>query len=135
MNSPVPYLFKKSGSGLSEKVKTTPQKLMEDGPGIYRCHSCKHVITHKYEQITMQNSHTHHFTNPAGINYHIACFSHAEGCVETGPLVSEHTWFAGYRWQVTLCAGCHEHMGWLFRGEDFFYGLICNRLIEDTRLQ
>lgn len=129
MNGLTLYLFDKPQGTFVEKSESEKQQKIDDNPDNYICHICKFVITQKAEQISVDNSHTHTFINPAGISYHIACFQTANGCIQTGSFYSEHTWFAGYQWQLALCANCHEHMGWLFRGIDSFYGLILDRII------
>ena len=42
--------------------------------------------------------------------------------------MAEHTWFAGFRWQVALCDGCGGHVGWWYLGDSSFVGLIATRL-------
>ena len=42
------------------------------------------------------------------------------------------TWFPGFRWQHASCSECHVHLGWYFdRGDEYFYGLILNRIQHD----
>lgn len=77
----------------------------------------------------MRGSHEHRCTNPAGLSFHIGCFSRAPGCVTIGSATHEHTWFPGYAWTIAHCAHCQMHLGWHFRGvQDGFYGLILARL-------
>ncbi len=97
-----------------------------------RCVYCAAVITGTNRRITADDAHEHTFTNPAGIIYHIGCFSSAPGCRCTGELTGEHTWFAGYSWRYASCRGCSAHLGWVFRSlvADEFYGLILDRLEE-----
>ncbi len=54
-----------------------------------------------------------------------------------GPVLSSgstaaFSWFPGYRWRYTFCAGCGAHLGWQFvgRADDAFWGLVLARLIE-----
>ena len=31
----------------------------------------------------------------------------------------ENTWFPGYRWQISYCPSCYEHLGWKFTAVKF----------------
>ena len=78
--------------------------------------------------MTVNGRHEHAFFNPAGIAFEIRCFHAAPGTALHGAASAEFTWFAGYRWRIALCATCHTHIGWLFTGDDLFYGLIAHQL-------
>ncbi len=93
------------------------------------CFSCHKMITGEGESIDVEGTHFHTCMNPANIVFNIRCFRNAPGCSSIGTATTEHTWFSGYRWQIALCKECGEHLGWLFRDGDSFYGLIANRLI------
>lgn len=95
------------------------------------CIRCLHPITEHTESMDLAGGHTHVFTNPSGYTYELALYSHAD-CLIHGPATTEYTWFAGYAWQLALCANCHEHLGWHYRrpGSATFYGLIRDRLRE-----
>ncbi len=95
------------------------------------CRRCRNPVTEAGMGIVFDGNHVHSRINPAGIVYDFACYRHAPGCNVVGPPVREHSWFAGYTWQIALCSRCGEHMGWRFRGEDGFFGLILDRLIEE----
>jgi hypothetical protein len=42
------------------------------------------------------------------------------------------TWFPGFAWQVAVCGGCGEHIGWGFAGaEQRFVALLLERIIEE----
>lgn len=92
------------------------------------CIRCRYLISSDAQRIDVAGAHTHTCTNPHGIVYHIGCFGAAPGCVSVGPRLTEYSWFQGYRWQVALCSNCQTHLGWLFHGEQCFYGLIHDRL-------
>ena len=83
--------------------------------------------------IVFNGNHIHSCTNPAGITYDFGCYRSAPGCAVVGPEVREHSWFAGYAWQIAVCGNCGEHMGWRFCGSDSFYGLVLGRLVEEGR--
>ena len=97
-----------------------------------RCRSCEYIVTDHTQRIAIENNHSHYRINPSGVEFHFQCFSSAPGCGIIGPATSEHTWFAGYHWQIAICQGCGEHLGWYFRGESSFFGLITIRLIDET---
>lgn len=95
------------------------------------CKECKSKITDSSFFISINNSHEHSFFNPHGYVFQIKCFSLAQGCIVTGEPSSEFTWFAGYKWQIAICALCFAHLGWKFQsGSSTFYGLIKNNIIE-----
>ncbi len=98
------------------------------------CGQCSHVITQATQRIDVNGSHAHFFTNPFGIEFHVGCFAQALGCDISGRAEAADTWFMGYFWRVASCAECHAHLGWYFAqasGEDYFYGLILDRIQED----
>jgi hypothetical protein len=95
-----------------------------------RCRVCGHVITHKAEQISINGAHQHVFANPHGLVFETVCYKRAMGCVVTGPPSDEFTWFSGYLWQIALCGGCLNHLGWRFTSStNTFFCLISNQLI------
>ncbi len=94
------------------------------------CKICKAAITRQEDRVSIQGQHCHTCTNPADITYTIGCFRVAPGCCQIGPASFEHTWFQGYRWQMSVCADCGEHLGWCFNSTDCFYGLILDRLLS-----
>jgi hypothetical protein len=94
------------------------------------CYLCKNVITVESEHIKIQGSNEHLRTNPEGYQYLFACYADAPGCAIFGGPTREYSWFNGYYWQLAVCNGCGEHLGWLFKGPDRFFGLIKNRLIS-----
>ena len=95
------------------------------------CRFCGHEITTEDHIISINGSHRHVFTNPAGITFEIGCFSRADGCMVHGLPTEEHTWFRGYRWNYAHCLGCLMHLGWFYQGQsDGFFGLIVDRILE-----
>lgn len=94
------------------------------------CKACGHNITSDEERISVNGLHVHTRINPGGFEFTFNCFRNAPGCRQVGTPSYEHTWFAGYCWQIAVCAGCGEHLGWLFRNGPVFYGLIEDRLVE-----
>jgi hypothetical protein len=129
---PVRRAFEPSRDRLINKL--LPSR--KDVPGEHadralRCRACGKAIAYDHDRISVLGTHEHSCTNPHGIRFRIGCFCDARGGAETGEAIAEHTWFAGYRWRVMLCAQCGTHLGWGFhdQGGDRFYGLILDRLI------
>jgi hypothetical protein len=103
----------------------------EDSGKILACARCRRPITTTAARIEVAGAHAHTFTNPGGFVFRLACFREASGLCRISPQSSEATWFAGYTWQIEVCAGCREQLGWLYRsGELAFHGLIVDCLIE-----
>lgn len=95
------------------------------------CSTCRSLITHEDQAISINGRHQHAFFNPAGIAFEIRCFQRAPGVRPQGTTSIEFSWFAGHTWQIVLCATCHTHLGWQFVGQagsSEFYGLIASRL-------
>ncbi|MFW5837757.1 MAG: cereblon family protein [Desulfovibrionaceae bacterium] len=98
------------------------------------CRACRTYVTSLNARRQAAGSHRHVFCNPHGFVYEVGCFAFAPGCRPVGPLSSEFSWFPGYAWRITVCAGCQSHIGWRYlaeRGEDGFFGLILDHLIEE----
>jgi hypothetical protein len=102
------------------------------GPGrVLACAKCQSPVTHKSALIAVDGSRTHVFTNPDGDRFRIGCFAEARGLIGVGRPTLEYTWFAGFTWQVELCARCQDQLGWLYRsGVSGFHGLILAQLLE-----
>jgi hypothetical protein len=109
---------------LTDKTARAPQR-----ERYLYCVRCRNRITSQQAGISVGGSHEHRCTNPHGLSFHIGCFGEAPGSVVDGTATAAYTWFAGYAWQVALCARCHAHLGWRFRSSaDAFHGLIFDRL-------
>ncbi len=94
------------------------------------CVSCGHMITRSRWKTSI-SGHRHRFTNPLGLTFNILIFDLAPGVTARGSVTQDHTWFAGYGWQVVQCDTCHNHMGWFFSGGSRpvqFFGLIREQL-------
>lgn len=103
----------------------------DDDGRVLVCAACLQSVTTTSARIEMSGSHAHSFSNPHGILFHIGCFAVAPGCGAVSEASLRHTWFPGYTWQIAVCLGCGEHLGWLFRsGDSRFHGLIFDRLAE-----
>ena len=95
------------------------------------CRFCHDPVTDNGKQTTPLGRFVHCRTNPGGFTFEFGCFSDAPGCTTTGDATTEHTWFPGHSWKLALCRTCGEHLGWSFRGDTSFYGLILDRLVEE----
>lgn len=116
------------GGGVEVTVEERPS---DGGSGPFLvCRLCRHRIVREDARIVVGGTHGHVFCNPHGIVFELGCFANAPGCAHQGPRVAEFSWFAGYTWQVALCGGCGELMGWRFGGAggDAFHGLILPHL-------
>ena len=103
----------------------------DDAGRVLVCAACLQAVTSTSARIEMSGSHAHTFSNPHGLVFHIGCFALAPGCGAASDPSTLHTWFPGYAWQIAVCRGCGEHLGWLFRsGDSRFHGLILDRLAE-----
>jgi hypothetical protein len=96
------------------------------------CHICRQALTTAAARTAINGSHEHTFDNPHGIRFRIGCFAWVNNCSIVTPTSMYWSWFPGHAWQVEVCAGCGEHLGWLFKSVDkaFFHGLILDRLME-----
>lgn len=93
------------------------------------CRRCGQLITSSTQRISVAGAHEHTFSNPDGIMFHIGCFGHVQGCLFSGELISQWSWFKGYQWQVTYCSECGLHLGWRFSsGEHVFHGLVLRNI-------
>lgn len=99
-------------------------------PRILVCRACRRAITGAEARTEVDGSHEHTFFNPAGVLYRLGCFREAPGCAAAGPFRTFFTWFPGHAWQLALCGGCARHLGWCFRGESSFHGLVLAELVE-----
>jgi hypothetical protein len=95
------------------------------------CAGCGHRIAEVDARVEIAGRHEHTCVNPGGTVYRILCFRDAPGCTGHGEPSEYFSWFAGYAWQISLCAKCNMHLGWSFEGEpDPFHGLIVDRIEE-----
>ena len=117
-----------------EGPSATPWTLT--GDGVQRqegeplcCARCGHRVSDGRERTERLGRHEHGFMNPHGFSFRVGCFAAAPGCAAAGPATLEHTWFPGLAWRLALCAGCGEHLGWVYEGEgDRFWGLVLARI-------
>ncbi|HBQ12456.1 MAG TPA: hypothetical protein DEF51_15335 [Myxococcales bacterium] len=111
-------------------VRVEEEARVARGPKI-RCRACRSVVTDAAARVEAHGAHTHRRVNPSGVDFHVGCFEPAPGCITEGAPTLYWTWFPGCAWQLALCRACHAHLGWRFTGEQTFWGLILDRLVED----
>lgn len=122
-------ILDKERQGLDPKLK----EMVEDtDKSFVYCRMCSNVIARSSDRIEINGSHDHRFVNPYNIRFHIGCFAEALGCAISGERVAADTWFPGFQWRHATCGDCGQHLGWYFdRADDYFYGLILNRIQHD----
>ena len=126
------YLFDAATLNPDNLQQTSPESVDEEADKKLRCRICEQIVTDEGQRIAVAGQHRHVRTNPSGMEYDFGCFQQAPGCAGIGESSPEHTWFAGHQWQIGICTGCGEHLGWLFKGEGTFYGLIIDRLLAGS---
>ena len=110
---------------LKEIIDTKEEERDAHAGGFVVCAACSHVIARRSDQIDMNGTFDHWFTNPYGLEFHVGCFSDALGCAIAGEPVAADTWFPGFYWRLATCESCHQHLGWYFDQPDaYFYGLV-----------
>ncbi len=97
------------------------------------CRICKNKITKIEFMISVNGRHRHTFKNPTGLEFEIACYSQANGCLISGEPSMEYTWFPGFDWSFASCSQCMVHLGWFYEKRyESFLGLIRDRLEETS---
>jgi hypothetical protein len=113
------------------QLKTIKKPEKSDKSQKLVCFICQNRITDASERIDVLGRNEHCRTNPAGFEYYFECFSEAPGCAIYGNPATDYSWFSGYHWQIAGCKICGEHLGWLFKGADRFFGLIKGKIIVE----
>jgi hypothetical protein len=122
----------KQRQGLDPRLKDLLKEDAGDPGNLVYCNACRHPVARKSDVTSVNGGHTHYFTNPYGIRFHVGCYSAALGCDLSGRPTSADTWFPGFTWRLATCAECRGHLGWYFeRADAYFYGLIVDRIRQD----
>lgn len=122
----------KERQGLDPRLKDLLEEDTGDSRDLVYCNTCSQPVARKSDATSINGSHAHYCTNPYGIRFHVGCFSDALGCDLSGQPTAADTWFPGFRWRLASCSGCRIHLGWYFeRGQDYFYGLILDRIRDE----
>lgn len=115
---------------VSRATPPAPRTRPEDD--LYLCRRCGYHVASRQNLLKVCGATRHRFINPAGIHFHIICFSRTLGAIHQGAFTSQFSWFPDYQWCYCHCADCFTHLGWYYRkSRDGFYGLIIDRLREN----
>ena len=95
------------------------------------CEVCRYFITTTSSRIELFGGHVHNRINPAGFVFRLGLFADAPGVVAVTEPSLEFSWFSGYAWQIVVCRGCLEHLGWEFRDEKRFFALLPEKLVVE----
>ena len=117
------------GDAWLEEILESKELERDEEQNLY-CFICGQVITQPVQGIRVQGAHKHTFTNPGGHRFEIGCFREAPGCEQVGEFTDFYSWFDGYTWSYAMCGSCRVHLGWIYRGEDSFFGLVLDRLLS-----
>lgn len=117
------------GGGDDHQLDVDELESVDEEPVKIRCAGCEHELTDADARVSPDGAHRHVKVNPHGNVYHIACFSPVPGVIPIGKPSGEFSWFSGYRWQIAVCGGCQQHLGWRFVGDDGFVALIEGRFV------
>ncbi len=134
---PRQYLLKEDHFQHEAIIEEETEEESKEHKNYILCRTCRKIITAPSSRISIQGSHQHVFFNPMGIVFEIGCFSSAPGCIQSGTLTYEFTWFDGYAWNISLCSSCYTHLGWYYQSNtgSSFYGLILTQLEEGPASQ
>lgn len=121
----------KERQGLDPGLRSIVDREPVDRRDLILCASCNHSVARQSDRIEVNGAANHFFTNPYGVEYHVACYAQAPGCAISGGRRAADTWFAGFCWQLAACEACQHHLGWYFdKPEAFFYGLVLDYIKE-----
>ena len=79
----------KQRQGLDPRLKEIVDREEQDARDFVVCATCSHVIARRSDQIDVNGSFDHRFTNPYGLEFHVGCFSEALGCALSGDRVAD----------------------------------------------
>jgi hypothetical protein len=128
------YRFDTGTDQQRERLIKASLSVLEGTQEALKCATCGSIITYREAGILMDGRHARWLTNPSGYSFHVGCFDSAPGCSQFGAETDAHSWFPGYAWTISVCAGCGFHLGWRFRSKaDEFHGLILDRLVSSAR--
>lgn len=93
------------------------------------CEVCRYFITTTASRIELFGGHVHNRINPAGFVFRLGLFADAPGVVSVTEPSREFAWFSRHAWQIVVCRGCLEHLGWEFSGKKRFFALLPEKLV------
>ena len=94
------------------------------------CAVCGAYVSDERFKIAVNGQHIHTRTNPQNQTFSFGCFSVVQGGRASGSATDEHSWFNGYRWRFAHCKNCSAQLGWQFTGEQVFYALVLEQLVN-----
>ena len=125
--NPISFLKPKNEHGDSPRADDTrtneEEKLV--------CEVCRSLITTTAARLELFGGHVHTRINPAGYVFRLGLFADAPGVKSVTEPSHEFSWFPGYAWQIVVCRGCLEHLGWEFGGEKRFFALLPEKLVAE----
>jgi len=95
-----------------------------------RCRGCLVEISDE-SQVFALSAGSPLFVNRYGFVHEILTVRSAQNLSSQGEPTQVDTWFAGYSWQIVVCARCGLHLGWRYQALDaptpplppWFFGL------------
>ena len=118
-----------------KRLAALAEQLLESPESDWLCVFCHSRVAHDRDRFEFEGKDEFTFINPDGIRFEIITFSHADSCHETGVPTLEHTWFPGHRWSYCQCGECGLLLGWYYKGQHRFAGLIRARLIKGLHIR
>lgn len=128
MASAGPEVFIPAVVGPELGSRTAPETA--SAAGDWLCAWCLNRVANERDRFAYDGKDEFTFANPEQIRFHIITFSQTLGCRSAGVPTLEHTWFAGHAWLYCLCDRCGQHLGWYYRGQHEFAGLIKARMVR-----
>lgn len=124
------YALEKDSTRVFEKLLLSEKQAQTRRHSPLLCRTCATLVTYAESEIEVAGSTRHECVNPSGTSFKVVCYDMVIACTPVGLPTEEHTWFAGYAWQIADCGSCGIHLGWRFRSHSHeFYGLVEDQLI------
>jgi hypothetical protein len=115
---------------LEPKLDSRTVPGLDDPKGDWLCAWCHHRVANERDRFCFEGRDEFTFSNPDGIRFHIITFAQAPGCSQRGCPTLEYTWFAGHAWSYCHCGECGQHLGWYYKDQHEFVGLIKDRIVR-----
>lgn len=78
------------------------------------CDRCGRQLAEESDRIEVQGTHEHRIRNRSGVEYDVGLYGLTPGAVLEGLPEKEGSWFEGTAWQVLVCPGCDQQVGWSY---------------------
>jgi hypothetical protein len=112
------------------EARDRPALTSSDPAGDWLCGWCHNLVANERDRFRYDGQDEFTFANPEGIRFAIITFAPTRGCRQAGAPTFEYTWFPDHAWSFCLCARCRQHLGWFYRGQHEFAGLIKDRIVR-----